>query len=105
MTHHYVCYINVAIDSNKKCKKHLCCCRLALKVGVLVYCDARYISLVKGRICYMDVRVVTFDGKLSCHVGVVKVLLGGAMPNRPKNENCPITMKFGDIVGFAFIKK
>jgi hypothetical protein len=74
LTHHYVCYINVTIDSNKKCKKHLCCCGLALKVGMLVYCDARYISLVKGRICYMDVRVVTFDGKLSCHVGVVKVL-------------------------------
>jgi len=41
---------------------------------MLVYCDARYITLVKGRICYMDVRAVTFDGKLSCHVGVVKVL-------------------------------
>jgi hypothetical protein len=26
------------------------------------------------------------------------------MPNRPKNKNCPITMKFGDIVGRAFIK-
>jgi hypothetical protein len=32
-------------------------------------------------------------------------ILGGAMPNRPKNKNCPITMKIGDIVGFAFIKK
>ena len=31
--------------------------------------------------------------------------VGGAMPNRPKNKNCPITMKFGDIVGFALIKK
>ncbi len=74
MTHHYVCYINVAIDNNKKCKIHQCCCGLALTVGMLVYCDARYITLVKGRICYMDVRAVTFDGKLSCHVGVVKVL-------------------------------
>ena len=73
-THHYVCYINVAIDNNKKCKIHQCCCGLALTVGMLVYCDARYITLVKGRICYMDVRAVTFDGKLSCHVGVVKVL-------------------------------
>ena len=74
MTHHYVCYINVAIDNNKKCKIHQRCCGLALTVGMLVYCDARYITLVKGRICYMDVRAVTFDGKLSCHVGVVKVL-------------------------------
>ena len=74
MTHHYVCYINVAIDNNKKCKIHQRCCSLALTVGMLVYCDARYITLVKGRICYMDVRAVTFDGKLSCHVGVVKVL-------------------------------
>ena len=31
--------------------------------------------------------------------------LGGAMPNRPKNINRPITIKFGDIVGFVFIKK
>ena len=31
-------------------------------------------------------------------------MVGGAMPNRPKNKNCLITMKFGDIVGFAFIK-
>ena len=74
MTHHYVCYINVAIDNNKRCKIHQRCCGLALTVGMLVYCDARYITLVKGRICYMDVRAVTFDGKLSCHVGVVKVL-------------------------------
>jgi hypothetical protein len=74
LTHHYVCYINVAIDNNKKCKIHQRCCGLTLKVGMLVYCDARYITLVKGRICYMDVRAVTFDGKLSCHVGVVKVL-------------------------------
>ena len=28
----------------------------------------------------------------------------GAMPNRPKNKNCPVTMKFGGIVGRAFIK-
>jgi hypothetical protein len=31
--------------------------------------------------------------------------LGGIMPNRPKNKNRLIITKFGDIVGFAFIKK
>ena len=41
-----------------------------------------------------------------CVVGVVlAVAIGGAKPNRPKNKNCPIAMKFGDIVGFELIKK
>jgi hypothetical protein len=30
--------------------------------------------------------------------------VGGVMPNRQKNKNPLITTKFGDIVGFAFIK-
>jgi hypothetical protein len=31
--------------------------------------------------------------------------LGGIMPNRPKHKNRLIITKFGDIVGFASIKK
>jgi hypothetical protein len=32
------------------------------------------------------------------------LMVGGVVENWPKIKNCPITMKFGDIVGFAFIK-
>jgi hypothetical protein len=34
-----------------------------------------------------------------------KAKVGAAMPNGPRNKSLPISMKFGDIVRFAFINR
>ena len=42
--------------------------------------------------------------KLRSFRGGWNQVVGDVMPNRQKNKNPLITTKFGDIVGFAFIK-